>query len=150
MRPRTPRRLALAAALMSPLAAIGADAATTAGPTRIRVTGEIVDSWCQVSKIMGTGIGTAHHQCAIWCAVGGIPVGIQGEDGKLYILLKVEASGDVVANPTIVDIQTDKVVADADWYERDDVNYLVVTKIVSDEGIVDKNHQDLGILPFGE
>ena len=38
-------------------------------PTRIRVTGEIIDSWCQVSKIMGTGIGTAHHQCAIWCAV---------------------------------------------------------------------------------
>jgi hypothetical protein len=151
MRPYTLRRcLALAAALMSPLAAIDADAATAAGPTRIRVVGEIVDSWCQVSKIMGTGIGTAHHQCAIWCAVGGIPVGIQGEDGKLYILLKVEASSDVVANPTIVDIQTDKVVADADWYERDGVNYLVVTKIVNDEGIVDKNHQDLGILPFGE
>ena len=150
MRPYTLRRLALAAALMAPLAAVDAGAATTAGPTRIRVTGEIVDSWCQVSKIMGTGIGTAHHQCAIWCAVGGIPVGIQGEDGKLYILLKVEASGDVVANPTIVDIQTDKVVADADWYERDGVNYLVVTKVVSDEGIVDKNHQDLGILPFGE
>jgi hypothetical protein len=144
------RRLALAALLVAPLPATLADAASGSGPTRIRVTGEIVDSWCQVSKIMGTGIGTAHHQCAIWCAVGGIPVGIMGEDGKLYILLKVEAASDVVANPTIIDIQTDKVVADADWYERDGVNYLVVTKVVADEGIVDKNHQDLGILPFGE
>jgi hypothetical protein len=144
------RRLALAALLVAPLPATLADAAPGSGPTRIRVTGEIVDSWCQVSKIMGTGIGTAHHQCAIWCAVGGIPVGIMGEDGKLYILLKVEAASDVVASPTIIDIQTDKVVADADWYERDGVNYLVVTKVVADEGIVDKNHQDLGILPFGD
>jgi hypothetical protein len=141
--------LAHAVALLAAfIAAPPADAAS--GPTRVRVTGEIIDSWCQVSKIMGTGTGTAHHQCAIWCAVGGIPVGIQGDDGKVYILLKVETTADLVANPAIVDIQTDKVTADADYYERDGVNYLVVSKIVGDEGIVNQNHQDLGILPFGE
>ncbi|MBV9522298.1 MAG: hypothetical protein JO010_05870, partial [Alphaproteobacteria bacterium] len=65
----------------------GSTAAPAAsGPQRVKITGEIIDSWCQVSQIMGVGIGTAHHQCAIWCAVGGIPVGIQGDDGKAYIL----------------------------------------------------------------
>jgi hypothetical protein len=125
-------------------------AQAASGPVRIRVTGEVIDSWCQISQIMGVGIGTAHHQCAIWCAVGGIPVGLQAEDGKTYILLKVENGADLVANSTIVDIQTDKIVADADYYERDGVNYLVVAKVVADEGIVDLNHKEFGIVPFGE
>jgi hypothetical protein len=129
---------------------IGTPAHAAPAPQRVKVTGEIIDSWCQISNIMGVGVGTAHHQCAIWCAVGGVPIGIQGEDGKAYILLKVEDKDDVVANPTMVDIQTDRITADADYYERDGVNYLVVTKIVSDEGIVTLNHKEFGIVPFGE
>jgi hypothetical protein len=129
---------------------LAAPAQAASGPVRIRVTGEIIDSWCQVSQIMGVGVGTAHHQCAIWCAVGGIPVGIQAEDGKTYILLKVENNADLVADPTVVDMQTDKVVADADYYERDGVNYLIVAKVVADGGIVDLNHKEFGIVPFGE
>jgi hypothetical protein len=34
--------------------------------------------------------GSAHHQCAIWCARGGVPVGILGEDEQVYIVLRVE------------------------------------------------------------
>ena len=40
---------------------------------RVKLTGEVIDSWCQTTGIM-YALGTAHHQCAIWCAVGGIPV----------------------------------------------------------------------------
>ena len=93
--------------------------------------------------------GTAHHQCAIWCAVGGVPIGIQGSDGKAYILLKSEER-DTIANPTLIDIQTDQVVVDADAYERDGVNYLVVRQVLQNGGIVLKNHKELGIVPFGD
>jgi hypothetical protein len=126
-----------------------ADTAPPAGPERVKLTGEIIDSWCQISGIMGVGTGTAHHQCAIWCAVGGVPIGIQGDDGKAYILLKDEAR-DVVGDPTLIDIQTDKVVVDADRYVRDGVNYLVVRKVLENSGVVLKNDKEYGIVPFGE
>jgi hypothetical protein len=119
------------------------------GPTRVKMTGEIIDSWCQISGIMGVGAGTAHHQCAIWCAVGGVPIGIQGNDGKAYILLKA-ADRDPVGDATLIDIQTDQVVVNADAYERDGVNYLVVRKVLENGGIVLKNDKDFGIVPFGD
>lgn len=130
------------------LTVVGAAAAAT-GSTRVKLRGEIIDSWCQVSGIMGVGAGSAHHQCAIWCAVGGVPIGILGEDNKVYVLLKVEGK-DTVASPTIVDMQTDVVTVDAEFVERDGVNYLIVEKVLVNEGIKLKNHVDLGILPFGE
>jgi hypothetical protein len=133
--------------VLAVLAAVPAHA--DSGPTRVKLTGEIIDSWCQVSGIMGIGTGSAHHQCAIWCATGGVPIGIQGTDGKAYILLKVD-DGDTVGNPTLIDIQTDQVVVDADAYERDGVNYLIVRKILENGGIVLKNDKDYGIVPFGE
>jgi hypothetical protein len=122
----------------------------SAKPRRVTVTGEIIDSWCQVSQIMGVGAGTAHHQCAIWCAVGGIPVGIQADDGKVYILLKVDPNERTVRNPTVINMQTDHVTVDADLYERSGVSYLVVEKVVADDGIVNLNHKEFGIVPFGE
>ncbi|MGI9464011.1 MAG: hypothetical protein ACR2OM_08725 [Aestuariivirgaceae bacterium] len=57
-----------------------AEAAAT--PKRVQVTGEIIDTWCYVTEIM-YALGTAHHKCAIWCAAGGIPVGIKGSDDKV-------------------------------------------------------------------
>ena len=130
------------------LTLVGA-AAAAKGSTRVKLRGEIIDSWCQVSGIMGVGAGSAHHQCAIWCAVGGVPIGILGEDNKVYVLLKVEGK-DTVASPTIVDMQTDVVTVDAEFVERDGVNYLIVEKVLINEGIKLKNHVDLGILTFGE
>ena len=46
-----------------------------AGPAaaRVTVTGEVIDSWCYLTELMYP-LGSAHHQCAIWCAAGGIPV----------------------------------------------------------------------------
>jgi len=136
-------------ALLSSLAAYSSQAHADSGPTRVKMTGEIIDSWCQISGIMGVGTGTAHHQCAIWCAVGGVPIGIQGSDGKAYILLKSE-DRDPVGEATLIDIQTDQIVVDADAYERDGVNYLVVRKVLENGGIVLKNDKDFGIVPFGE
>jgi type 1 fimbria pilin len=125
----------------------GAHAAATG--KRVTVTGEIVDTWCYVTEIM-YGLGTAHHQCAVWCAVGGIPVSVLGEDGNVYVVLKVEGDGTNVANPRIINIQTHKVTVDGDLYERDGVKYLIVTQVVDDKGIVNLTQEEYGIQPFGK
>ncbi|HJO69777.1 MAG TPA: hypothetical protein QF804_08855 [Rhodospirillales bacterium] len=137
---------AIAAAVL--MAAI-ASAADAAAARRVTVTGEIVDTWCYVTEIM-FALGTAHHQCAVWCALGGIPVSIKDDDGNLYVILKVEGDDTSVANPGIVRIQTHKVTAEGDLYERDGVRYLIVTQVADDHGIVTLTHDEYGIQPFGE
>lgn len=127
----------------------GAQTGDKPKPQRVKVTGEVIDSWCYVSGIMFAE-GTAHHQCAVWCAVGGIPVGVNGDDGKVYIVLKSDETGDNVSVPRIIDIQTHKITADADLYVRDGVNYLVFDKVLEDGGVVNMTHETYGIQPFGE
>ncbi len=144
-------RLALFAGVLA-LGAAGAGAPVAnaaAAPARVTVTGEIVDTWCYITEIMYS-VGTAHHQCAVWCAIGGIPVSILGDDGKVYMVLRIEGDDTSVANPTIVTIQTHKVTVDGDLYQRDGVNYLIVTTVADDHGIVNLTHEDYGIQPFGK
>ena len=128
-------------------AAAGAAAAAT--PQRVQITGEIIDTWCYISEIMFAE-GSAHHQCALWCAAGGIPVGVLGDDGEVYMVLKIGDDTTNVANPAILEIQTHKVTVDGDLYRRDGINYLLIDRIVGDEGIVNVTHEDYGIQPFGE
>ncbi len=116
---------------------------------RVQVTGEIVDTWCAITGIM-YGFGTAHHQCAVWCAVGGIPVSIRDDAGNYYMVLKLEGDDRSVANPRIVDIQTHRVTVDGTLVERDGVRYLLVDAVADDRGIVNLTHEEYGIQPFGE
>ena len=116
---------------------------------RVQITGELIDTWCYVTEIM-YAVGTAHHQCAIWCAVGGIPVSVKDKDGNVYVVLKVEGDDQNVANPRLITIQTHVVTVDGDLYERDGVKYLVVTKVADDKGIIDLSHKEYGIQPFGD
>ena len=125
--------------------AMPADAAAR----RARVTGEVIDSWCQITGIM-YALGTAHHLCALWCAAGGIPVGIRADDGRIYVILKLQDDDTNVASPSVLRIQTHRVTAEGDLYERDGVRYLVVNRIVEDEGIVNRTHSENGIQPFGK
>ena len=138
---------AVAAVLL--LAAGSGGTATAASGERVKITGEVIDSWCYITEIMFAE-GSAHHQCAVWCAAGGIPVGILGDDGKVYMVLKVGDDATSVASPAILEIQSHQVTVNGDLYERDGLNYLVVNQIVSDEGIVKINHEEWGIQPFGE
>ena len=138
---------ALAAGALSP-----APPAARAEPQqgqRVRITGELIDTWCYVTGIMYAQ-GTAHHQCAVWCAVGGIPVSIKGEDGKVYMILRVEGDDTSVTAPKLVTIQSHTVTVDGDYYRRDGVNYLIVNKVADDKGIVNLTHKEYGIVPFGE
>lgn len=124
-------------------------AANAATPERVNVTGEVLDTWCYVTEIMFAE-GSAHFQCSVWCAVGGIPVSILGDDGQVYVVLKVEDEESNVANPRIVTIQGHEVTVDGDLYKRDGVNYLIVTQVADDKGIVNLTHEEFGIQPFGE
>ena len=123
--------------------------AAVATAKRVHVTGEVIDTWCYVTEIM-YALGTAHHQCAVWCAAGGIPVSILGEDGTVYVVLKLEDDESSVANPAVLKIQTHNVTVDGDLYERDGVKYLFVTQVADDNGVVNLTHEDYGIQPFGE
>ena len=143
------RTITLAAAALIALGAVWHGTADAAKAKRVKVTGELIDTWCYVTEIMYS-IGTAHHQCAVWCAVGGIPVSVLGEDGKVYVVLKVEADDKSVANDRLIRIQAHQVTVNGDLYQRDGVNYLVVTQVADDKGIVKMTHAEHGIQPFGK
>ena len=138
-----------AAILLAGLLSLGAGAAAAATPERVRVTGEVIDTWCYITEIMFPE-GSAHHQCALWCAAGGIPVGVLGDDGQVYMVLKVGDDTTNVANPAILKIQSHRVTVDGDLYRRDGINYLLIDAVVADEGIVNLTADDYGIQPFGE
>lgn len=119
-------------------------------PQRVQVTGEIMDTWCYYSGVMGgqdAVVGSAHHTCAVWCAAGGIPVGLLTDEGEVFLVLEVEGTGTADGNGTLLDIQSERITADAMLYERDGFKYLVVEKVVSNEGITNLNHEDFGVIP---
>ncbi|MBL4719748.1 MAG: hypothetical protein JKY20_01270 [Alphaproteobacteria bacterium] len=122
--------------------------ADAAASKRVKITGEVIDSWCYITEIMYPE-GSAHHQCALWCTAGGVPVGILADDGQIYMVLKVGSDTTNVANQTIMKIQSHRVAVDGDLYERDGIKYLLVASVLLDEGIVKKTHDEYGIQPFG-
>ncbi len=113
------------------------------------LTGELIDTWCYYSGVMGgpdATIGTAHHTCALWCAAGGIPVGLLAEDGTVYMLLGFEGE-DPIGNDKVLDLQTHEITVDGTVYQRDGLQYLTVERVVADAGIVNQNHEDYGPVP---
>ena len=144
-----PRPVAAAAALAAALAVATPPPTARAAAERVRVTGEVVDTWCSISGVM-YAYGTAHHQCAVWCAVGGIPVSVRAEDGTSYLVLRLEGDGSTVANSRLIDIQAHRVTVDGDLVRRDGVNYLLVDQVAEDGGIVNLTHAEYGVVPFGE
>ncbi len=141
--------MSLAAGLLLS-AGLAGTAQAAATPERVQIKGEIIDTWCYFSGVMGgpeSVIGTAHHTCAMWCAAGGIPVGVLAEDGTVYMVLKYEGDDHVTGGDTILEVQTDLITADGLLYQRDGVNYLVVEKVVANEGIVNHSHEDYDVIP---
>ncbi|MDP3258129.1 hypothetical protein [Bosea sp. (in: a-proteobacteria)] len=115
---------------------------------RVSITGEIADSWCTVSGLMFAK-GSAHHQCAVWCALGGIPVSIRDAEGALYLILRIGDDTDSVANPRVARLMAHEVTVDGELLERDGVKYLLVDQIADDKGVINLTHDEHGIQPFG-
>lgn len=118
--------------------------------TRIQVSGEIIDTWCYYSGVMGSPdavVGSAHHTCALWCSAGGIPVGVLAEDGTVYMVLKVDQDTESAGGDTLLNLAAHTVDVDGMHYERDGLNYLVVANVESDLGLTNQNHDDYGTVP---
>ena len=142
------RLLAAACAVGAVLSHAPAMAAGDAG-ARVQIKGELVDTWCSVTGIMFAA-GSAHHQCAVWCAAGGIPVSIKDKDGNYYMVLRVADDDASVADKSFVKIQSHEVQVDGELIQRDGVKYLFVNTVLDDAGVVDLTHEEYGIAPFGE
>ncbi len=123
-------------------------APANAQSARVQVKGELVDTWCSVTGIMFAA-GTAHHLCAVWCAVGGIPVSIKDADGNYYMILRIAEDDESASNPRFVKIMSHEVTVDGELIERDGTKYLFVTQVRDDQGVVNLTHEDNGIQPFG-
>ncbi len=115
------------------------------------ITGEVMDTWCYVSQIMGGSdfvVGTSHHVCAVWCAAGGIPVGLlDKEDGKIYMIMSLGDDTTNVANKELLDIQSHEITVTGSVFELDGLNYIYVDEVVADNGVVNLTHEVIGILP---
>lgn len=117
---------------------------------RVQVKGEIIDTWCYYSGVMGgpdAVVGTSHHTCALWCSAGGIPVGLLGEDGEVYMVLKIEGDDASASGDTQLRLASHEITADAMLYQRDGLNYLVVEEVVTDHGITNLSHDIYGPVP---
>ena len=115
------------------------------------ITGEVMDTWCYTSQIMGGSdfvIGTSHHTCAVWCAAGGIPVGLLDQaDGTVYMIMSLGQDSDSVANSGLLDIQSHVITVEGTTYNLDGINYIMIDNIVEDQGITNLTHQVIGVLP---
>lgn len=130
--------------------ALGIGPALAANGERTQVTGEMIDTWCYFSGVMGgpdAVVGTAHHTCALWCAAGGIPVGLLADDGTVYMVIKWQGLGDVATGDTLLKVASRRLTADGVHYKRDGIDYLLVEEVVADEGIVNETHNDFGVVP---
>ncbi|WP_198671071.1 hypothetical protein [Oceanibium sediminis] len=137
--------------LAAGLALIGAALPAAAQEAeRIQVTGEAIDTWCYFSGVMGgpeAVVGSSHHTCALWCSAGGIPVGLLGEDGQVYMVLKIGDDATSNGGDTQLSIASHTITADGMLYKRDGINYLVVAEVVADQDIINRTHEDFGVVP---
>lgn len=141
------KRILATTATVATLALMGGSAQSAEGQS-VKVKGEVIDTWCYFSGVMGgpeAVRGSAHHTCAMWCAAGGIPVGILADDGTVYMVLKWEGEGDVAGN-NLLKVQAHEVEAEGILHERDGINYLIVESVV-DNGLVNMNHEEWGVVP---
>ena len=118
--------------------------------TRIQVKGELIDAWCYYSGVMGgpdAVTGSAHRTCAMWCSAGGIPVGLLAEDGTVYMVIKLADDTQSAGSETLLRLASNTVEADGYAYERDGINYLVVSQVINEFGIPNLSHEDYGVVP---
>ena len=73
----------LAGALLAATAAV-VSAAAPANDQTVTVKGEVIDMVCYTAS---GASGKDHADCAKICISSGLPVGLKGEDGKVYLLV---------------------------------------------------------------
>ncbi|SFI98411.1 hypothetical protein [Jannaschia pohangensis] len=117
---------------------------------RVQLTGEVIDTWCYFSGVMGgpdSVVGSAHHTCALWCSAGGIPVGLLAPDGQVYMVLKMAGDATTNGGDTNLHVASHTLDVDGMLYRRDGLNYIVVETVTADQDIINATHEDFGVIP---
>ena len=120
------------------------------GGTPVTLRGEMIDTWCYYSGVMGgpdAVQGSAHHTCAMWCSAGGIPVGLLAEDGTVYMVLKLAEDTATNGGDALFSLASDTVTVEGTAYARDGIHYLTIDTVTANEGIVNLTHEDYGVVP---
>ena len=108
-------KLFLALAIVS-LTLVGSLAAQEKAMKEVTIKGEIIDSKCYLTGMMG-GKGEDHKDCAIACMKGGLPVAILEEKtGKVYVV--VPAKGQKGANEALVQYAAETVTLKGMFIEK--------------------------------
>lgn len=95
----------------------------------ISVTGEIIDTKCYLTGMMG-GRGPEHEECAIACIKGGLPPGIvEDKTGTVYIL--VPEKGMKGANEALVQYAAKTVTVKGKVVEKGGSKLLLYSAIAS-------------------
>ncbi|MDO9460263.1 MAG: hypothetical protein Q7N95_09155 [Alphaproteobacteria bacterium] len=129
---------------------IWSQGALAATDSTVTLEGELIDSFCYLSGVMGgpdATLGTAHHHCALWCAAGGVPVGLLTGDGKVYLVLGEGDDTTSVTAPGLFENQSHRITVEGRAFERDGMNYLIIAKVLKDAGIPNHTYEDYGSIP---
>lgn len=98
------------------LTLVGSLAAQEKAMKEATIKGEIIDSKCYLTGMMG-GKGEEHKDCAIACIKGGLPVAILEEKtGKVYVV--VPAKGQKGANEALVQYAAETVTLKGMFIEK--------------------------------
>lgn len=94
----------------------------------ITVVGEIIDTKCYLTGMMG-GRGEEHKQCAIDCIKGGLPVGVvEDKTDKVYVLVP-QKGGTKGANEELVEYAAQTVKLTGSVVEKGGQKLLVYSKV---------------------
>lgn len=88
------------------------------------VKGEVIDLVCYLDHL---GMGEKHAQCAKTCIEGGLPVGLKGEDGKVYLLVGEHKP----VNATLASLAAKTVTLKGKLVTRDGINMLENVQVVT-------------------
>jgi len=119
--PRLVSVVAVSAAIISlPFTAFGAE---TTKAKEVTVTGEVLDMACYLDH---GASGAKHAGCAQKCISSGLPVGLKGTDGKVYLLIGEH----MPANEELAKHAAETITVHGKLAERDGINLLENIEIV--------------------
>ncbi|MCK0135692.1 DUF3316 domain-containing protein [Arenibacter sp. S6351L] len=88
------------------------------------IKGEVLDMSCYVTQ---DAIGQGHKKCAQACLDKGLPAGILGEDGNVYLLVEDHSAAD--AYKEVIAHAAEKVEVTGKVIDKNGVKSLVVEKV---------------------
>lgn len=118
--------------------------------TWVQITSEIMDTWCYFSGVMSCSdavIGTAHHTCALWYSARGIPAGLLGDVGIVYMVLEIGNDDASASGDTQLRLARHTVTDDGMLYKCDGLNYMIVEEVIADLDIQELNAEGYGTVP---